>query len=344
MQIENFTPWPHLVFERADTDDRRYAVVTLQGCFSIPDGAPLVALDRQPGVVAADEYRGDPKTTSLLRAGVIATTKPQSDITAEAVARSSQPRAEWPVCLSVGSVASTLVVRGPHQWRHDDEEGWTRTEPTPCTEVPIVYERAFGGAFTIDDELVEEPRNPVGTGFLPDGLDDRAARPAPQIVGMDEPEHEPGTSYAPRGWAPLPAYFAPRRDHIGTADEHWRKTRWPRPPRDFSDAYYQCAHPDLIYPGYLRGDETIRIDGVTHDERPIVTQLPGWCVFLLVRIEGGRMVLHPSRLDHLHLDVSSADRQDHRATLTWRAVLPKAPEIWRVEGRMTPMAAEGAAA
>jgi hypothetical protein len=347
MQFENFTPWPHLLFERADTDDRRFMVLALQATFAIRSGAALEPARDQPDVVAADEYRGDPQTTSLLRAGVIATYKPSSDVTVEAIARSPEPKAEWPVRLQVGAIASSLRVRGPHEWRHDDDQGWTKSEPEPCKEVPIVYERAFGGSFHIDGELVEETRNPVGTGFLPDELEDHSPRPAPQIVATDEPEHEAGGVYRPRGWAPIPSYFSPRREHIGTADETWRKTRWPRPPRDFDDAYYQCAHPDLIYPGHLRGDEAIRIEGVTADGAPIVSQLPGWCVFLLLRIEGGRMVMHPARLDHLHLDVSAADRDEHLATLTWRAVFPKAPEIWRAETRMMPMdqrAQRGAAA
>jgi hypothetical protein len=337
VQLDNFTPWPHLLFERADSDDQRHMVLVMQGTFAIDGEGPLAPLDAQPDVVPADAFRGDPRATSLLRAGAIGGAKPCSDVTVEAVARSLEPRVEWPVSLAVGKLASRLLVRGPHQWRHDDEQGWTQSEPAECCEVPLVYERAFGGSFELDGELVEEPRNPLGTGYLPDELEDRSPRPAPQIVATDEPDHEAGSDYPPRGWAPLPAYFSPRREHIGTADDAWRKSRWPRPPADFDPAFYQSAHPDLIYPGYLRGDEAVRLEGVSADGEPIVTRLPGWCVFVLLRFEGGRMVMCPARLDGLHLDVASAERSEHRATLSWRAVFPKAAEIWRAEARMMAM-------
>jgi hypothetical protein len=339
MQLENFTPWPHLLFERGDSDDRRWMVLTLQGTFSIPRGAPLEPLAKQEPVAAIDEFRGDPRTTSLKRSGAIATRKPNSDITVDAVARTAEPRENWNVRLEVGKLESKLQARAPRPWHHDEDDGWVEGEPEPCTEVPIDYEHAFGGRHEIDGELVEEPRNPLGVGFLPEQLEDRAPRPAPQIVAPDEPAHEPGKTYAPKGWAPIPGYFAPRRDCVGTADEQWRRTRWPRPPADFDDAFYQAAHPDLIYPGYLIGDERVRMEGVTQDGQAIDSSLPGWFVFLLVRIDGGKMVMQPARLDTLHLDVADGDRANHRAYLTWRAVLPKAEELWRVEARMMPLSA-----
>uniref|UniRef100_UPI000CA84028 DUF2169 domain-containing protein n=1 Tax=Psychromonas sp. Urea-02u-13 TaxID=2058326 RepID=UPI000CA84028 len=45
----------------------------------------------------------------------------------------------------------------------------------------------------------------------------------------------------------------------GTYDEQWQTTRAPYLPQDFDKLFLNAAHPDLIYPGYLQGGESILI-------------------------------------------------------------------------------------
>lgn len=336
MKLVNHTPWSHVLFERGDAHGRRFTVLVFQGVFAIDNGE-LLPLPSQPPVPLVDQFLGDPSTTGLARAGAIATQKPRSDVSVLAFARASRPLPRWNVSLRIGQLQHALQVRGLHHWWRDDDGAWQLSEPEPCTEVPLVYERAFGGRFEVDGEVVRERRNPLGTGFLPDEAEDLRSAYAPQVVGIDEPEHEPGQRYVPRGWAPIPSYYAPRCDHLGTVDETWRREQWPKPPLDFSDAYYQSAHPDLIYPGYLRGDEAFRFDGVSSDDEPIEGRLPGCYVFGLLRLHNGYMFVREAVLDTLHLDLSSAKRADHRAFLTWRLVLPKSTAIRVLEGRMVPL-------
>jgi len=335
VELVNYTPWPHLLFERGDAEDRRYDVLVMQGAFRFREGQ-LEPLDEQPSVAAVDTYLGDPRTTGLERAGAVATRRPRSDVSVLAFARSPERRARWRVRLQVGRLSHELEVRGMHAWERDGDT-WNLSEPEPCVEVPIGYERAFGGRHKVDDQWRVEPRNPIGTGFIPKGLDDVDLVYAPQIVAVDEPDHEPGKRYEPKGWAPIPGHFAPRSEHVGTIDEAWKKEQWPKPPKDFSDAFYQSAHPDLIYPGYLVGGEAIRVDGVTWDERPVQAKLPGFFVFVLLRLVNGQMVARPTMLDSLHLDLRDPDSDKHRAFLTWRLVLPKTDVIRRLEGRMVPL-------
>ncbi|MEM6789845.1 MAG: DUF2169 domain-containing protein [Myxococcota bacterium] len=338
MELQNHTPWPHLMFERADPDDRRFKVLVFQGTFRFADeGGPLLPLERQPPVVPVDEYLGDPSATGLGRAGAVATFKLRADVSVLAFARSPEPKTEWTTSLRVGALHHALRVRGLHHWyRH--EGSWRRSDPEACTEVPLVYERAFGGRFeTAEDGWVSEPRNPLGTGYLPPKVDHPESVYAPQITAVDEPEHEPGKRYAPRGWAPIPGYFAPRSEYLGTVDAAWKRDRWPRLPADFSNDFYQSAHPDLVYPGHLRGDEAIEIEGVTADGRARTGRLPGFLVFGLLRLHSGRMMVQTALLDTLHLDLRSANPNLHRAILTWRLVMPNAAGIRKVEGRMVPL-------
>jgi len=337
VKLVNYTPWSHLLFERRDHADRPLGVLALQGTFAIESGKPLRALPEQDDVPVGDEYRGDPATTSLRRAGATATFKPKSDILVDAVARAPQgrPATTWPVRIRVGRLCKDLMVRGPHHWVHRRLRGWTTTAVEPCLEVPLTYERAFGGSHRLDGELVEEPRNPVGTGFVPPGIDTHAPIPAPQVVATDEPTHVAGRRYAPQGCGPLPSYFEPRRSRIGTVDSHWLDTKWPVVPDDFDYAHYQSAHPDLVYPGYLEGDESVELVHVAPEGRSILTALPRWRVWTLLRLTNGRMLPWPTVLDTVFFDVASEDVAAHRAYLTWRAVFPLELGLRRVETRMT---------
>lgn len=331
----NHTPWPQAAFERGDTEGRSFWVVTLQGSFSLAaDGGRLCPLDDQEGIQLVDSFWAEPTSSSIKRAGVVAFRKPKSDVTVNAAARSAVPRAEWQVRLRVGLLDSRLKVRGPHYW-HRDAEGWRRTAPEPCTSVALVYENAFGGGGRVGERYVDEPRNPLGTGYLPKGHEAEGPRRAPQVMSVDDPDFEVGERGMPRGWGAIPSYFAPRTDHVGTCDDEWLQNRWPCPPKDFDDAFYQCAHPDLIYPGYLRGDESFCVDGVTVSGEPVRGRLPGWRMLGLVRLRHGPVFGSVAHLDHAHFDLIHPDPAQHRAYLTWRCLVPHAEDVASVDMHMT---------
>lgn len=333
MRIANATPCPHLAFERATPADETLMVLVLQGTFAIDDERPLRPLPAQPPVQLADVFRGDPRTTSLRRESALATLKLRSDVHLDAVARApgGDARADWPVRIQVGDVRKDLRVVGPRWWEHRDG-GWQLGAPEPCAEVPLAWERAFGGAYTIDDRRVAEERNPLGTGFLPDGVPTAQPIAAPQVLAPDEPEHRPGERYTPQGCAPLGRDTEWRLAHAGTYDEAWRRERWPRLPDDFDYRFYTSAHPDLVVDGFLRGDERVELVNLTPSGR-LVTALPGARYEAIVHRADGPVGRVPLRLDTLHLDVASADPAEHRATLTWRACLDVATGLSRIAVR-----------
>lgn len=342
MRFVNHTPWPHFLFERRDTYDRPLCVAVLQGTFAIESGKPLRALSEQEPVQIGDRYRGDPACTSPRRAGSLATFKPKSEVHVNAVARAprGKPALAWPVRVRVGEVKSDLMVRGPSHWVHRPVVGWSKTRVTPCAEVELSYENAFGGSFRIDGELVEEDRNPVGTGFLPRGIDTRDPIRAPQVVAVNEPTHLPGRRYVPKGWGPVPSYFAPRCDRVGTLDARWLEEKWPCLPEDFDYAYHQSAHPDLVAHGYFRGDEPIELVHVAARGGTILTSLPSWRPFMLLRLGRGHLLPWAMRLDTVAIDVTAEDPGAHRAYLTWRSVFPTSLDVRQLEARMVALGDE----
>jgi hypothetical protein len=229
MRVDNSTPWPHLLFERRTAQDEPLLVIVVQAVLVLADEAFARPLGAQPPVHLADVYRGDPTCTSLRREGSLATFKPSADIhLAPSPTRpAGAPGSEWPVRIRVGKVDKSLRIVGPRFWEHH-EGVWKLGPCEPTSEVPVSWERAFGGAHVIDGQRVAEERNPLGTGFLPDGVDTSAPIAAPQILAPDEPEHVPGERYVPQGIAPVSRDCSWRLDHAGTYDEAWRRERAPR--------------------------------------------------------------------------------------------------------------------
>jgi hypothetical protein len=333
LNIANHTPWAHLAFERRTANDEPQLVIVLRGAFSLAHEQPLEPLRTQPRLELSDVFHGDPKCTSIRREGVLATFKPASDVHLDACAWSpgGVPRQTWDAAVTVGARVKQLRVMGPRVWSHR-EGAWSLSEPEVCDRVPLVWERAFGGAHMIDGKRVAEDRNPLGTGYLPDGMDTSQPIAAPQIIAPDEPEHRPGTRYVPQGVSPLGRETSWRLSHAGTYDEAWQRDRWPCLPDDFNYSFYNSAHPDLVVDGYLHGDEPIELVNLTPGGL-LRTALPGLAYVADVVRAGGGIACVTLALDTVHLDVASPDVAEHRALLTWRTCLPMIDPLAQVTVR-----------
>ena len=321
MEIVNYTPFPHLLFESRMPDDRPLGVMVLRGTFTIVAGAPLRPTPDQDPVLVADVHRGEPGRSSLVAEADIAPFKPRSDIHVNAVARApgGSPAAEWPISVRIGKIKKDLLVRGPALWQHSVLGGWKKTPIARCTEVPVTYERTFGGRFDRGGTSYQDERNPVGVGLLDDRWTPRDRDlPAPQIVALDEPDHRPGRRYPPQGLGPISPHWEARRARAGTFDEAWQNERWPRLPADFDFAFYNSAHPDLIYPGYLAGDEQVDLVHLSPAAAAVRFSLPAFRTMGLLRRKSGALRPFPMALDTVHIDVSAEDPAAHRVHLTWR--------------------------
>ncbi|MBK9258907.1 MAG: DUF2169 domain-containing protein [Polyangiaceae bacterium] len=153
--------------------------------------------------------------------------------------------------------------------------------------------------------------------------------PAPQIESLDDPVVELGKKYRPEGFGPIARSWQPRLKRAGTFDEEWQRTRWPELPHDFEFSFYNAAHPDLICPGFLRGDEEVLLEGLSA-EGTVRFYLPGYKMGVLLRFKDGSMAIVPVYLDTLFVDVPA--RKGH---IMWRAPIPKEKAIRVMEPRMT---------
>ncbi|MCC6874205.1 MAG: DUF2169 domain-containing protein [Sandaracinaceae bacterium] len=305
MDLLTFGPVVAYVFPTRDARNLDHYVVVAKATFDLRSGEPTD--DPEPIHTTAVAF-GDLHTTSLRMDDDLAPIKPNADIWVDATARAprGKPSQRWDVRMRIGALERRLAITGPRAWVKT-VLGYELSDPQPALEVPLRYERAFGGV--AGDAVCEG--NPIGTGFVAD-RDRPDVVIAPQIESPEDPIGAIGRVHAPCGTLPLHRSWLPRRAQAGTFDARWRETRSPRLPEDFSPAFYNAAHPDFVYDGYLRGDETIELAGVA--ERTLSFRLPGCVTSVTTRPASA---LSPLLLDTLFVDADGA-----RAVMTWRCSFP----------------------
>lgn len=317
LQVDNRTPFNAALAVYADPRGVETAYLVVKAAFEVrPDG--LRPTPRPLPLLPGDVFWGDPQTTGLRAAGELGLAKPATDVVVlgHAVAPREGTRA-LPLSLRVGPVASRLLVFGPRTWQRRGLQ-WVPGEPEAFERVPLRWELAFGGVERMPEgreAKVFDPRNPVGCGLIGAHDGDLAGRPLPQIEHPEQRLKTAGDRPPPVGWAPIPPFWAPRRDFAGTYDEAWQKTRAPYLPLDFDPRHLQTAPPDLVVPGYLQGGEPVEIAGCRPGGEVLRFDLPRCTMATRFRFRGNEVDVEP-RLDSVILE------PDHpRLQMVWRAAL-----------------------
>ncbi len=331
MNVRNYTPFQPLHFESRDTQCKSFGVFATRGSFKIIDRQPLQLLPKQKGPVLVDEYHGEPGQSSIRVENSIAPYKPATDIHLDATAHApaGKPVPVFKASVQLGTISKQLVVTGERYWQHKLLDGWRISDPAPCSQVPIRYELAYGGSSTQGDEINSCPDNFIGTGHVKKKrLDKSKPIPAPRIMSARQPVVELGKACKPQGLGPMAPAWRSRLQHAGTFDVAWEKTRWPELPKDFKFDFYNSAHPDLIYPGFVKGNEAVRLVNLSPVPEMNFT-LPGYTLALLARYETGTMLPLP-----VHLDTIQIEPEKMQAHLTWRGIFPLDNPLRVLEIRM----------
>lgn len=339
--VENHSGLPHAWFPKIGDSGHTFDVLVVRGTFDLGgNGVAPTRAPRQEPVVDGDQYddpRGDdPVRVMLIQPGDRVLHKPQTDVyvTGHAHAPDGLPTGSWAAAIQVGEREVTLQLFGPRRfvkrWL-----GWRLTDATAVSEVPLSFERAFGGGYAVpldqSDAIarIHKPDNPVGCGWLPDNkaldllpVDERKIMaaavagvqelPAPQIEDPMAPVRSPFQQSPAFGSGPIAPWWAPRVHRQGTLDDDWLATRCPAVPDDFDAAYYQAAPASLTLPKHLQGDEQLRLTNLLPDSR-YVSRLPGWKVMAVAAYaDGSSDVTFPV------IDTVSIDLDKRRLSLVWR--------------------------
>jgi len=189
------------------------------------------------------------------------------------------------VRLSVGGRSSTLVVYGDRRWMRSARGPLVASSPELFTEMPLSYDRAYGGKTEYDYEQMIWPDNPVGRGYY---LTEETAlgQPLPNIETAAVPavsqwSDQPGVA----GWGPYPCFWGIRsREGVKPPERPEAGDFGTITPR-----LNNHAHPELILP-MLSEDAEITIKGMRAEVLTyLVPRLP-------VRLDvtcGGAVIAQP---------------------------------------------------
>ena len=316
MNLLNFTRMQAGVTVATDHHGHENVVVVAKGTFDVhPDGRCTPSSKQQP-LVYADVFRGEPGFSSVLYETDFAPRKPRADfvVNGSAHAPHGEPAPFVDVAVEFGPVRKGMRVFGDRVWE-SSLLGLRASEPQPFVTMPIIYERAFGGADKSDPDEKHhafESRNLVGVGLnVRRGRRDTVGTPLPNVERFDAPLGGPrqrpepiGLGYVGRGWAP-------RRDRAGTYDQDWIDKHFPFLPPDFDEAYYQGAPDDQQCP-HPAGGERVTLVNLTADGR-MSFELPAVEVPVKLVYKGEPRDVAPV------LDTVVVEPDERRCLLTWRA-------------------------
>ena len=266
------------------------AIAKATFAFAVDAAMPRV---RAHEILRADAHHGNNPMRSAHTTSDLAPRLDRADVvfSGSAHAPASDPQ---------GARASALVVRlGIFEGARAvlDKVLWVR-DPAGARQIPIVYERAFGG--------MQHPDNPVGVGATPGTSE-------PSILDPADPRRTIGLGPIARSW------FSRRHLLGGTP-----RSRLDGPvleiPEGFDWSYFQAAPIDQRL-DRLRGDEWIVMDGLHSEHARIRMRLPG--AHAKARVYG--LSAHGLAEGHeimLTADTLRIDGDDQTCSVVWRQSFP----------------------
>jgi hypothetical protein len=290
-------------------------------------GRQLEWTEEQQPLVEADEYWGEAGASSLKHSGELGLLKPATNIVliGQAWSPNEKKVTSIDVCVSAGRLKKTVRVFGDRCWSAS-VLGTTITAPLPFVSMPLVFERAFGGSWSLEDgtEVVER-RNPIGVGFF---SGDRGKRiDGARLPNLEEPRaliSGPKDQPPPACFGAVAPGWSPRLEYAGTYDEKWREVRAPLLPDDFDPRYFDIAAKELTSSGHFAGNEPFTITGASkHGKLEFV--LPSWD--LAARFFVGREIEAPPFL----LDSVVIIPDDERICLLWKAERTCRGELFKMK-------------
>lgn len=302
-QLKNHTDFAVARALLKDQCARHIWVVAVKATYDLyHDGRVQLAAHQEP-VTQVPIYRGAAGESSLTRAGELVLAHPGTDVTLNATAHAphGEPVTEMTAAIAVGPLQHQLRIVG-NRTCHESDQGPIISAPQPFTQMPITYERAYGGTLIDNGSVSQVAHNPVGRGFC--------AAPA-DLIGQTLPNIEDpaapfqlGQAAKPTGFGAIAVSWSPRRDRTGTFDDDWRRNQAPLWPTDFDPRCFITAPAALHLARYLRGGEAVTLTGLA-ERSPWRFQLPRPHLVIETQRDG-RLWREKTRLERVILEPDRA--------------------------------------
>ena len=300
MSFANLTRYAALDVPYLAPDGREVVITVVKATYSFGRGGLELAARQNPVRLVDEWHDPDAPSSSVRLPGDLVTEKRGADVIVVGSARSVTPTPAVDVVVGVGDRRVQLRVHGERRYYRGAGGRVVIGKAAPFVEIPVVYERAWGGS-SADLSLVEQ-RNPVGRGVAVDP-GELVDQPAPQIERLDQPITSAADRPPPAGLGALAAHWQPRLGYMGTADAAWQRERMPLMPLDFDLRHFNCAHPELILAEPLAPGTAVGVDGMSVDG-PIAFAVPDLRVQVTGQFEHRREARQPP-LDTLVVDTDA---------------------------------------
>lgn len=329
MKLTNETDLVVDRFVVQDAQGRDLLLVVAKATYDLVEGCLVMAKEQAP-LVFADEYYGDPETSSIRYSSDVVWGKTSTDIAVlgDAVAPDEKTR-QMDVVLEVGKLKHSVRVFGDRKWVRG-ATGWRLSKPEVFDRMPLRYERAFGGvdrSHADETKHYAEARNPLGCGIW----DKKKSGIKPKdlsVPNLEDPNdliRKPLDKPVPTGFGFLPGHWEPRLGLAGIYDEKWMQERMPLLASDFDPKHNQSAHPALIYDGFLKGDEKVVVTGV-RAEGGYAFRLPGVQLECVVDMGSSDPLLAAMSLNKLMVDTD-----EKKVFMTWCAEFDVHGRLYEIE-------------
>jgi hypothetical protein len=338
VEIRNQTPFVAAQTVFLDKSAAEQLIVALKATYNISANGELSIADEQDPIQPAEQFHGEPATSSIKQEAELGPPKPCTDafLVGSAVAlRAGTRTAE--VWFRVGDRTVSAMVVGNRYWARG-VAGVTFSEPEPFEQMPLTWENSFGGQDLTPQDPAhhsQEPANPVGRGFR--AKHSQAAWegvPLPNIENPADYLRSLGQIVKPVGFGPIGRNWQPRVKYAGTYDAQWLQERMPLLPLDFDDRFHQAAAPAMVLSGYAMPGDWVDVSGCTTNGR-VYFQLPDFLPSAAVSV---------SERTHevpLHCNSVTVDTHHMRLVLLYKGMLRVHRELQHV--RRTTIAAAGVA-
>ena len=295
-----------------DRNGREVVVVIVKATFKLGKEGKLVPADKPSPVRIVDVLK-DPKNaerSSALYPSDLCVDKRGTDlvIVGKAMSRKKVPYIDVGVTAKARTV--TLRVHGMREYFRGIMEV-AISAAVPFEEMPVEWERAYGGAS--EDYGVVESRNPAGVGVAKSDKT-LVGKLAPQIEHPASPHKTSKDKHPPVGLGSILPHWSPRRELAGTLDKEWQKTRMPLMPPDFDLRHNNVAAAPLVFEEAFKPGDAISILGMSPDL--FAFALPALPLILEARYDGKTDVARP------HVDTVLIEPDKGLIELTLRKAFP----------------------
>jgi uncharacterized protein YjbI with pentapeptide repeats len=215
-------------------------------------------------------------------------------LTGSAYAPHGKPVQELVAGLRLGKLSKQLRVVGERSWLNSLLPGYLVSDPLPFTEMPLSYERAYGGA--------RHRGNPLGRGYTGNAwspLFGKNQGVLPNIEYPHPPAASPARAYPPACFGPVALNWSPRQEKFGTFDQHWLEHDAPGLAADMDMLAFNRAPEDQWLPDALQGGEAYCLDNLHPQLARIEGKLPSFTARAFVQRRGSNGALDevPMTLD-----------------------------------------------